>query len=355
MAAADPSTVTAADGSVSKSTDGPSALRAIFFGSGQFAVPILDALVGLPGVRTEAVISAPDRPVGRKAEITPTPVTARARVLDLRVLQPERIRRPDAIAEIAALAPDLAILADYGQLIPKSLLELPRRGFLNLHPSALPRHRGASPIPATILAGDPVSAVTLMLLVEEMDAGPIVATEPLEVRADDTSISLEERAAGVAAVLLRRALPEWLAGRLQARPQPPDGVTYTRPLRREDGRLDPSFRAVQLERQVRAYQPWPGSYIETEGGRLIVWQAHVGPSRPGDLPGAFGPVSTPEESARNGLSVPISQAPAEPLYWTTIEGRLYLDVAQAAGGRRMSGNDYLRGHPSVVEAKASPA
>ena len=326
-AAAEPSTVTAADGSA--------VVRAVFFGSGSFAVPILDAFVGVPGVRVEAVVSAPDRPVGRKAVVTPTPVAARARELGLPLLQPVRVRLPESVEALAALAPDLIVLADYGQIIPRVLLDLPARGFLNLHPSALPRHRGAAPIPATILAGDAESAVTLIVVTEEMDAGPIVACEPLDVRTDDTAVTLEVRAADVAAVLLRRALPEWLAGRLVARPQPTDGVTMTRPLRREDGRLDPGRSAVELERQVRAYQPWPGSFIQstsTRWERLIVWEAHVAPSEHGDRD-------------RVGDFVPSSDAG---LPFVTCDGRLVLDRLQRAGGREMVAEDYVRGHPDLV-------
>jgi methionyl-tRNA formyltransferase len=315
-------------------------VRTVFFGSGGFAVPILDALISVPGVRVEAVVSAPDRPAGRKAVLTPTPVTARARELGLTTLQPVRVRRPEAVAELIALAPDLIVLADYGQLIPRSLLDLPPCGFLNLHPSALPRWRGAAPIPFTILHGDTESAVTLMVVTEEMDAGPIVATAPLEVRPDDTAITLEERAAEVAALLLRRALPEWLAGRIEARPQPAEGVTMTRPLRREDGRLDPRKPAVALERQVRAYQPWPGAFIQSEktgGGRLIVKKAHVEPSMPGD------------ELFINGIG-PGSVAGVElqeSLFFPTSDGRLVLDVMQVAGGREMEADDYARGHSDL--------
>ena len=304
--------------------DGSTVVRAVFFGSGGFAVPVLDALATMPGVGIVGVVSAPDRPVGRKAVLTATPVTARARELGLRVLQPVRVRRPEAVEELRVVAPDVAVLADYGQLIPRALLDLPPRGFLNLHPSRLPRHRGAAPIPATILAGDTESAVTLMVLTEEMDAGPIVATAPLEVRDDDTAVTLEERAASVAADLLRRALPEWLAGRLVARPQPAAGVTMTRPLRREDGLLDPNRPVAELERQVRAYQPWPGSYIESEaagGERLIVWKAHVAGHEPGDVAGQF--VGTPD----GGLA------------WATGDGRLVLDVLQQAGGRQMDARE----------------
>jgi methionyl-tRNA formyltransferase len=316
----------------------PSAVvRAIFFGSGSFAVPILEALNDLRGVEVVAVVSAPDRPAGRKVLLTATPVAARARTLGFPLLQPVRIRRPEAMAELAAIAPDLIVLADYGQLIARPLLDLPPRGFLNFHPSALPRHRGAAPIPATLLAGDALSAVTLIGLTEEMDAGPIVAVEPLEVRPDDTAETLELRASQAAARLLTRALPEWLAGKLQARPQPARGITVTRPLRREDGRLDPARPAIELERQVRAYQPWPGGFVEPPEGRLIVWRARVAASADGDAPGSL------TSDGSDGLAL------------TTADGRLILEEAQLAGGHRMTAADLLRGHPGLVGARVGPA
>ena len=311
--------------------DATTVVRTVFFGSGRFAVPILDALVALPGIDIVAVVSAPDRPVGRKAVVTPTPVTERARELGLSLVQPVRVRAAESVEALRAIAPDLAILADYGQLIPAALLDLPPRGFLNLHPSALPRHRGAAPIPATILAGDTESAVTLIVVSEEMDAGPIVAIEPLAVRADDTAITLEERASVAAASLLARTLPDWLAGRLQPRPQPREGVTLTRPLRRSDGLLDAQRTAPELERQVRAYQPWPGSYLERPEGRLIVWQAGSAEPQPGDLAGRL--VGTLD----GGLAL------------ATVGGRLVLEVVQRAGGRRMTAAEYRRGNPGVMD------
>jgi methionyl-tRNA formyltransferase len=320
----------AAEGSSGGRASPDSGIRTVFFGSGAFAVPVLDALVSMIGIDVVAVVSAPDRPVGRKAVLTPTPVTARARELHLAVLQPVRVRRPEAVAEIEGLAPQLIVLADYGQLIPPSLLDLPPRGFLNLHPSALPRWRGAAPIPATILAGDTESAVTLMVVSEEMDAGPIVATEALAVLDDDTAVILEERAAKVAAGLMRRALPEWLTGRMATRPQPDEGVTLTRPLRREDGLLDPTRPAARLERQARAYQPWPGAFLETEEGRLIVWRARVTPSEPGDVAGRL------VADGRDGLAL------------ATAAGRLVLDEVQLAGKKRVSAAELRRGYPGLT-------
>jgi methionyl-tRNA formyltransferase len=312
--------------------DARTVVRTVFFGSGHFAVPILDALVAIPGISVVAVVSAPDRPVGRKAVVTATPVTERAGELGLSLLQPGRVRTPESVEALRAIAPDLAILADYGQLIPAPLLELPPRGFLNLHPSALPRHRGAAPIPATILAGDTESAVTLIVVSEEMDAGPILAIEPLVVRADDTAITLEERASEAAASLLARALPDWLAGRLQPRPQPREGVTLTRPLKRSDGLLDAQRTAPELERQVRAYQPWPGSYLERPQERLIVWQARSVEPEPGDLAGRL--VGTLD----GGLAL------------ATVSGRLVLEVVQRPGGRRMTAAEYRRGNPAVTDS-----
>jgi methionyl-tRNA formyltransferase len=306
------------------------AVRAVFFGSGAFAVPILDALLGLRGVEVIAAVSAPDRPVGRKAIVTPTPMTARARQLGLEVLQPARVRAPESVAAISRLRPELALLADYGQIIPQPLLGMPSRGFLNIHPSRLPRHRGAAPIPATILAGDTDSAVTLMVLTGEMDAGPIVAVEPVEVRPNDTAVSLEERAAEAGAVLLKRALPEWLAGRLEARAQSAEGVTYTRPLKREDGRLDPAASAEYLERHVRAYVPWPGSFVETPVGRLIVWRAGACSGEQGDDLGTI---------VRDGDGLALVAAGG---------GRLRLDEVQLAGRGRMSAAELRRGYPNLV-------
>ena len=165
------------------------------------------------------------------------------------------------------------MLADYGRLIPPAVLDLPRHGALNLHPSLLPRHRGAVPVPAAILAGDATTGVTLMRMDAGLDTGPILAQRSVDLDGTEVAPALEARLAALAADLLEETLPDWLAGTLQARPQPVEGATLTRPLRRADGWLDPARPAVELERQVRAYQPWPGSFVEADGERLVVWRA----------------------------------------------------------------------------------
>jgi methionyl-tRNA formyltransferase len=242
------------------------------------------------------------------------------------VLRPRRLRELASVAELVALDPALLVLADYGQIVPQALLDVPL-GALNLHPSLLPRHRGASPIPATILAGDERTGVTLMRMDAGLDTGPIIAVREVDLTGTETAPELEAALAEEAADLLAARLAGWTRGGLEARPQPAEGATLTRPLRREDGRLDPTRAAVELERQVRAYQPWPGSWLETPSGRLTVWAAQP---RAGDgLPGELVPSGT-------GLGL------------ATAQGVLDLLEVQPAGGRRMSGAELVRGRPALV-------
>jgi methionyl-tRNA formyltransferase len=275
-----------------------------------------------------AVVTTPPRPVGRRQIETPTPVETAARELGLDVLTPTRLRDPAALADILGLEPALIVLADYGQIVPPELLDLPH-GALNLHPSLLPRHRGATPIPAAILAGDRETGVSLMRMDAGLDSGPLVAVERVSLAGDETAPALEARLAIVAAGLLARSLDPWLAGEIEPEPQPADGVTLTRPLRRADGILDPDLPAELLERQVRAHLPWPGSFVEIDGERLVVLRASVAAAEGDDEPGRLVP-------DRLGLAL------------ATGSGRLVLDEVQPAGGRPMSGEAFLRGRPAVL-------
>jgi methionyl-tRNA formyltransferase len=307
--------------------------RAVFFGSGEFGRPILEALAAAPEVELVGVISAPDRPAGRRAAPTATPVAARARELGLPLLQPVRIRDPEALRAIAELRPVVGVLADYGQIVPRAILELPPRGILNVHPSLLPRHRGATPIAATILAGDGTTGVSLIVMDSGVDTGPIVASSGWRLAGTETAPEVEAAAAAEGAELVRRWLREWLAGTVTPRAQDEAAATITRPLRREDGRLDPRRRAVDLERQVRAYQPWPGSFVETNAGRLTVWRAEVGAREVHDEPGRL---------------VKHDRFPA----LTTADRRLVLEEVQPAGRRRMTGPEFLRGHGREIVGTA---
>jgi methionyl-tRNA formyltransferase len=317
-----------ADEEAPSTSDGIRPVRTIFLGSGRFAQPTLGRLAAHPSIDLVAVVTAPPRPVGRRGVVTRTPVDSQARELGLPVVTPERLRDPASVADLLGLDPDLVVLADYGQIVPPTLLDR-RFGALNLHPSLLPRHRGATPIPGAILAGDEETGVTLIRMDEGVDTGPIVASERAMLGGDETAPALEARLAIAASGVLARALDPWLDGELAARPQPEAGATITRPLRRSDGRLDPSRPAWLLERQVRAYLPWPGTFVEADGQRLVILAGAVTPSDDDDEPGRLVPDPA-------GLAL------------ATADGRLVLSEVQPAGGRPMSGEAFLRGRPSFL-------
>ena len=308
-----------------------SPVRTIFVGSGPFAVPVLRRLAAAPEISLVGVVTAPPRPAGRHLWLVPSAVAAAATELVRGpILSPERLRADAAVAAVLDLAPGLIVLADYGQIVPAALLDV-TFGALNLHPSLLPRHRGASPIPATILAGDERTGVSLMRMDAGLDTGPLVAVESIELAGDETTPVLEARLAGIGAELLARSLGPWLRGELPAEPQAAEGMTLTRPLRRSDGRLDPDRSIIELERQVRAYQPWPGSWFRVAGLRVLVHSAEIVPGPLRDVPGRL--------TASDGLAL------------VAADGILSLGDVQPAGGRRMSAADLRRGHPELVGAR----
>ena len=304
--------------------------RTVFLGTGAFAVPVLSALAGHPDVDLISVITAPLR-IGSRGKAAQAPVAQWAAAHGVPLLRPQRLRSDESVADIRALGPALLVLADYGQIVPATLLDLPRHGALNVHPSLLPRYRGATPIPAAILAGDAETGVTLMRMDAGLDTGPIVAQSRVTLTGTETAPELEELLALQAARLLTAELERWLTGAITAQRQPEAGVSLTKPLRRDDGQLDPRKTAAQLERQVRAYQPWPGSFVETASGRLTIWRAQPGEARPAEVfPGTF--VATSD--GRLALA-------AE-------DALLVVDDVQAAGGKRMSSKELIRGRPGLV-------
>jgi methionyl-tRNA formyltransferase len=309
--------------------------RTVFFGSGAFAVPVLAAVAASPLLDLVAIVTTPPRPAGRSGTLAPTPVAAAATGLDLPVLTPERLRDAAFVDRLAGLRLTIGVLADYGKLLPPAVLDLPPCGILNLHPSLLPRHRGATPIPAALLAGDGITGVSLIRMDAGLDTGPLVAAETTPIGADEDAPDLEARLAECAAQLLAGTVGPYLRGEARPVPQPAEGITLTRPLVREDGRLDPGRPALELERRVRALRPWPGTFVElVDGGRLAVLRAAVGPGDAGDRPGlivADGP----------GLAL------------ATADGRLRLLEVRPAGGRAMDGSAYRRGRPAAVGARVA--
>lgn len=294
---------------------------------------MLEALAGASHVALVAVLTTPPRPAGRRAALAATPVGERAGLLGLPVLTPARLRDPATVADVSGLHAALGILADYGKLVPSAILDLSPHGILNLHPSLLPRHRGATPIPAAILDGDAETGVTLFRMDAGLDTGPILASEAVALVGDEDAPGLEARLATVAADLLRRSLGPWLEGSLPAVAQPPEGASLTRPFRRDDGRLDPGRPAALLERQVRALRPWPGTFVEASTGRVGVLRAEVASGEPGDEQGRL------VWDAGSGLAL------------ATAEGRLRLLEVQPAGGRRMDGATFVRGRPGLIGAR----
>ncbi|HEX2626255.1 MAG TPA: methionyl-tRNA formyltransferase, partial [Candidatus Limnocylindrales bacterium] len=194
--------------------------RTIFFGSGSFAVPILDAVAAHPRLRVVAVVTAPDKPAGRSRALTATPVAIRARSLGIPVLQPPGVRSVEVLAELAAVEPELGVLADYGRIIPEALLDLPRHGILGVHPSLLPRHRGATPVQATILAGDPEAAVSVYRMDAGLDTGPLLATTSWPLAGTESAPELEADAARRGAALLAATIAGYLDGEVAPTPQP---------------------------------------------------------------------------------------------------------------------------------------
>lgn len=308
--------------------------RTLFFGSGAFAVPVLEAVLRAPELDLVGVVTAPPRPAGRRAELTATPVAVRAATLAAPVLVPGRLREPEAAGAIAALRPEVGILADYGRLLPQAVLDLLPRGVLNLHPSLLPRHRGASPVAATILAGDRETGVSLFRMDAGLDTGPLLAVARAAVGDDEDAPALEARLAALAAGLLGRSIGPYLAGKLGPAPQAAAGVTVSRPLVRDDGRLDPRRPARELERRVRALRPWPGTFVDlaAPAGRLAVRRAAVAPAGDSDRPGDL-----------------VAEGPG--LALATADGRLVLAEVQPAGGRPMAGAAFRRGHPGIVGSR----
>jgi methionyl-tRNA formyltransferase len=282
-------------------------MRIVFMGTAELACPCLEAVAG----QTVAVVTQPDRPKGRSLELTPPAVKVAAGKLDLPVIQPAKIR--EAVDQIRAYRPDLIVVVAYGQILPKSILEIPARGCINVHTSLLPRWRGASPIQHAILHGDRQTGVTTMFINEQMDAGDIILQRAEPIRPDDTAGTLHDRLAALGAGLL----VETLAGDFPRHPQDESQVTYARKLTKDDGRIDLTKSAVEIERQVRAFNPWPGSFLQRGAAMLKVWRVEV-------VTGATG-----DDIIQTG------------------NGALRLLEVQPAGGKRMSFEAFARGRRST--------
>ena len=245
--------------------------RVAFLGTGAFGVPLFSRVADIADELL--VVSQPDRPAGRRLQLRATPIAVAARERGIRVVTPNRLRSEAAREDIAEFDPDGLILAAYGQIVPADLLQLGRRPPLNIHPSLLPRHRGAAPVAGTILAGDPEGGVTLMVMTDELDAGPIVARWPVRLTGRETTPELETRLADLAAHVVPPILGRWADVGVEMSPQDEGSATHVRPFTRADGWIDWRRPANEIDRQVRALQPWPRAWTTIDDRRLHVRRA----------------------------------------------------------------------------------
>lgn len=301
--------------------------RTVFMGSPEFALPVLQALVeSYPVV---GVVTQPDRPAGRGKILTPPPVKVLAEQYRLPIIQPRRLSQPDAFAQLAAWAPELIVVAAFGQILRPQVLDLPRDGCINVHASLLPRWRGAAPIQAAILHGDAESGVTIMRMDPGIDTGGMLSQKAIPIQPDDTASSLSARLAELGARLLVETLPAYLEGRISLRVQDEQSATYAPMLKKEDGALDFQKPAAELARQVRAYDPWPGTFLEWNGQPVKVLRAHAIP----DARINWDTQLEPGAKLRSG-NLPAVKA---------AEGLLILDVLQPAGKKPQTGAEFLNG------------
>jgi methionyl-tRNA formyltransferase len=304
-----------------------SALRTVFAGTPQFAVPALQALID-SDCPPLAVLCQPDRPAGRGRRVQVGPVKACALAAGVEVLQPASLKREADRAALVELRPDLIVTAAYGLLLPRAVLDLPRHGCWNLHASLLPRWRGASPINQAILAGDRDTGMTLMQMDPGLDTGPILMTESTPIAAEESAGDLHDRLSRMAAELLQRGIDALLAGRLPSPQEQDDALATHAPLiQRDDARLDWQLPAGRLARQVRAYNPWPVAFGAVNGVELRVFRAAPLDGLSGE-PGAL--------LRGHGM---------EALVVACGEGALALTEVQAAGRKRVTARDWLNGHP----------
>jgi methionyl-tRNA formyltransferase len=300
----------------------------VFMGTPRFGQMILEALIGHHEIVT--VVTQPDRKAGRGREMMTSPVKALALEHNLPLLQPQRLRREEVVQQLRDLAPAVIVVAAFGQILPPSVLSLPKHGSINVHASLLPRHRGAAPIPAAILAGDKQSGVTIMLMDEGLDTGPILSQATVDITSKDTTASLTEKLGQLGGQLLLDTLPRWLTGEVTPREQDDSQATYAGMLRREDGRITWTKPAEQIARRCRAFYPWPGAFTSWNEKRLKVLSARpLFVNLPAEAPGKVVQVNS-------NIAV------------VTGEGLLILEELQLAGKRPLSAEEFARGQRHFV-------
>jgi len=296
-------------------------IRIVFMGSPDFAVPTLQALAAEYPIA--GVVTQPDRPAGRGRKMQAPPVKVAAEELGLAVIQPPRLRAPEATQAVRDWHPDLIVVAAYGQILRPEVLDMPRFGCINVHASLLPRWRGASPIQHAILAGDSQTGITIMQMDPGMDTGPILRQQAIPIQPQDTAGSLSDKLSRLGGELLLKTLPDYLAGNIQPQAQDQSLATIAPLLKKSDGELDFSQPAALLARKVRAFQPWPGAFFYWQNNQVKVFNVSIAP----------GQNASPGERLIH-QNMPAIQ---------TSDGLLVLEQLQPAGKKRISGHQFLLG------------
>ena len=313
-----------------------------FFGTPQFAVPTLEALIASRH-QVALVVTQPDRRRGRGQKVTDAPVKAAARAHGIPVYQPDRLRDPEVTNTLRAHAPDAGVVAAYGKLIPAGLLSLPRLGMVNVHASLLPKYRGAAPVHRAIINGDSETGVTIMQVVEALDAGDMLAKSVRPIGPDETSESVERALADEGARLLLRVLDQIEAGTARAEPQDPASSTYAPRLTKEEGLIDWTLSAQQIHNRVRGLVPWPHAYSFLDGERVILLKTKpVGSSA---SVAAGGSASMAPDSAGPALQAGSVASTGDAIEVVTGDGLIAITELQPEGRRPMSARDFLAGHP----------
>jgi len=312
-------------------------LRVIFMGTPEFAVPCLEHLV-LNQYQIVAVYTQPDKAVGRGRSLISPPLKRAALGWELPVVQVASLKRAEVVAQLAGFQPDVIVVFAYGQILPQSVLDIPGYGCINIHPSLLPRFRGASPVAAAILAGDEFSGVSIMLMDRGLDTGPVLSRAQIPISPQDTTGSLTARLSLVAAHLLQEVLVHWVRGELTPQPQNEAEATHCSLISKEEGEIDWHLSAVDIWRRVRAFQPWPGCYTRWQGKRLEIIEA----------------VPLPEEGALKVGQVvaltPLREGPKAAFGVYTGNGILGVLKVQLEGRRAISADEFLRGQRQFIGA-----
>ena len=306
-------------------------LRLIFMGTPDFAVLPLKYLISNE-YQVVAVYTKPDRPAGRGQRLSFSPVKRVALELGLKVVQPSTLKEEEQISKLKSFKPDIVVVAAFGQLLPRSILNIPRYGCLNLHPSLLPRFRGASPVQAAILAGEDFTGVSMMLMDEGLDTGPVLSQAKIPISPFDTTGTLMLKLSYLASMLLLEVLPRWVKGEIEPEAQDEDKATYSEPLSSQEGEIDWKLPALYISRKVRALQPWPGCYTRWRGRKLKIIKAEALPA---------------QREVKAGEVVSLGK---DFFGVGTGEGVLKVLEVQLEGKRALSAADFLRGQRDFIGA-----